>query len=140
MLVYYTPNVYYPFHCCHQRRKTLGAGGYRSLPLQVGSTVRAPHNYPPIDIHELNQSAKKLQILMKQAQLFVNKITHSPQFAHDLMDAAQKSDQKKVEKLILSTGITVNFKNHFTPDGIKIELNNTDSEGACCSLIVGLKW
>lgn len=129
--------MYYPFHYyCETRRSR--TNGYIYQPF-ISTAIR-PTNFPPVDIHGLKQSAIKFEALMKQAQLILNKIAYSPQFAHDMMDAAQKSNQKKVDELILSTGITVISKSHFTPDGIKIELNNANDGGACCSFIIGLKW
>ena len=78
---------------------------------------------------------------MKQADLLVNKIVNSNEFAFELMDAAQLSNTKKVEELILSTGITIKLKTNYTPTGILIDLDNSeDDEGGCCQLRMALKW
>ncbi len=101
---------------------------------------RYPEMYPPVDTHELHKSAKTFQKLIKQTDLIVNKIIESDKFAHDLMEAAQKSNQKRVDELILSTGIKIKYKATFSPDGINIKLYNSEQEGACCSLSISLRW
>jgi hypothetical protein len=88
----------------------------------------------------LNTSAKKFQELTKQANLLAGKIVNSKEFAHELMEAAQLSNTKKVEELILSTGITLKIKTYFNPTGIRIELNNSENEVVCCNLLMTLKW
>ncbi|KAA0967007.1 hypothetical protein FQ087_05655 [Sporosarcina sp. ANT_H38] len=77
---------------------------------------------------------------MKQADLLAGKIVNSKEFAHDLMEAAQLSNTKKVDELILSTGITLKIKTYFSPTGIRIELTNAGNEGSCCNLLMTLKW
>ncbi|MBO0586855.1 hypothetical protein I2484_06030 [Sporosarcina sp. E16_8] len=77
---------------------------------------------------------------MKQADLLAGKIVNSKEFAHELMEAAQLSNTKKVEDLIVSTGITLKIKTYFSPTGIRIELNNDESAGDCCHLLMTLKW
>lgn len=73
---------------------------------------------------------------MQQVQLLTDKINESEQFAHSLMDAAQKSNKSEVERLITSTGITTKFETNYTPDNIRIVF--TDSE--CCKLTLVLSW
>ncbi len=73
---------------------------------------------------------------MQQAQLLVNKIASSHQFATDLMNAAQQSNKEAVEQLIKSVGITIEFKTKYTPDGIQIIL----IEKNCCSLTLLFEW
>ncbi|MBS4179407.1 hypothetical protein [Lederbergia citrea] len=102
--------------------------------------LRPQSMYPPVDIKKLHQSAQKYQELLNQATLLVNKITTSPGFARNLMDAAQKSNQKKVIELILSTGITIKVKTSFSPDGIKVDLSNAKHEGDCCTIRLALPW
>ncbi len=77
---------------------------------------------------------------MTQASLLVNKINSSPTFAHDLMEAAQQSNKKKVQKLIQSTGLSIPIKSHFNPDGIIFELSNAEGEKGCCTLHIALQW
>jgi hypothetical protein len=88
----------------------------------------------------LNTSAKKFQELTKQANLLAGKIVNSKEFAHELMEAAQLSNTKMVEELILSTGITLKIKTYLNPTGIRIELNNSENEVVCCNLLMTLKW
>jgi len=73
---------------------------------------------------------------MQQVQLLTDKIDESEQFAHNLMDAAQKSNKSEVERLITSTGITTKFETNYTPDNIRIVFTDSD----CCKLSLVLSW
>lgn len=78
---------------------------------------------------------------MKQADLLAVKIVDSDEFAISLMDAAQHSNTVKVQKLVLSTGITSKVETKFTPSGIRIKLDNSVEEhDDCCNLIMSLHW
>ncbi len=92
--------------------------------------------FPSVNTNKLKISAQRVKGIMQQAQLLTDKIDGSEQFAHDLMDAAQKSNKSEVEKLIISTGITMKFETNYTPDNIRIVF--TDSE--CCKLTLVLSW
>lgn len=77
---------------------------------------------------------------MKEADKLVNKIGNSKAFAYELMNEAQQSNTKKVEKLILSTGILLKVETSYTPTGIRIKFNNADIPGRCCQLVMVLHW
>lgn len=77
---------------------------------------------------------------MEQASLLINKIIQSNSFAFDLMNAAQQSNQQKVDELIHATGISIDVKTKFTPSGIQITLDNSEMEGGCCKLLIALRW
>lgn len=100
----------------------------------------APNPFPPVNTQRLHVSAGKMLEVIRQSQLLLNKIENSSDFAHELMDAAQLSNQKKVDELIQSTGITTKVATAFTPSGIHIELDNADNAGECCKLQIALRW
>jgi hypothetical protein len=108
--------------------------------LHPQTALRPQSPFPTVNIQRLNTSAQRFQELLKQADLVAGKIVNSKKFAHDLMEAAQLSNTKKVEELIKSTGITMKIKTYFNPTGIRIEINNADNEGDCCNLLMTLKW
>ncbi|WP_255452156.1 hypothetical protein GGGNBK_12190 [Sporosarcina sp. ANT_H38] len=108
--------------------------------LQPQTVLSPPNPFPSINTQVLNTSAHSFQELLKQADLLAGKIVNSKEFAHDLMEAAQLSNTKKVDELILSTGITLKIKTYFSPTGIRIELTNAGNEGSCCNLLMTLKW
>jgi len=108
--------------------------------LQPQTVFRPPNPFPAVNTQVLNTSAQRFQELMKQANLLADKIVNSKEFAHELMEAAQLSNTKKVEELIVSTGITIKIKTNFSPTGIRIELNNDENAGDCCHLLMTLKW
>lgn len=92
--------------------------------------------FPAVDTSRLKTSVKSMQVIMQQAQLLTTKIADSDQFSHDLMNAAQLSNKKEVDRLITSLGITVQFDTKFTPSGIEVHLFDI----ACCGLTVNLGW
>ena len=102
---------------------------------------KQPSPFPPVDTKRLHTSAQRFQKLMKEADLLIDNIVNSDEFTFELMNAAQLSNTKKVEELILSTGITLKLKTSFTPTGILIDLDNTEGEvGGCCQLRMALRW
>ena len=99
-----------------------------------------PNPFPPVNTQRLHASAGKMLEVIKQSQLLINRIVDSPDFAHGLMDAAQLSNQKKVDELIQATGITSKVTSKFTPSGIHIEFDNAETLGECCKLQIALRW
>ncbi|MEK4403323.1 hypothetical protein MKZ26_02620 [Sporosarcina sp. FSL K6-6792] len=108
--------------------------------VQPQTVLSPPSPFPSINTQVLNTSALRFQDLLKQADLLASKIVNSKEFAHELMEAAQLSNTKKVDELIVSTGITLKIKTNFSPTGIRIELNNDENPGECCHLLMTLKW
>lgn len=96
--------------------------------------------FPPVDTETLHVSAEKFQTIMKEARLLIDKMIDNPSFSKDLMSAAQLSNEKKVLELIRSTGVTVNVSTQFTPTGIQIEFDNSESDMGCCKLNINLLW
>lgn len=96
--------------------------------------------FPPVDTARLHVSAQRFKELMQQANLLIEKIANSDEFAHQLMHEAQLSNTKKVEELIISAGITLKVNTSFTPTGIRIELDNSENQGGCCKLLMSLHW
>ncbi len=113
-------------------------------PLWIASewtvSQNSPNPFPDVNTQRLHASAGKMLEVINQSQLLINRIVESPDFAHNLMDAAQLSNQKRVDELIQSTGITTKVKTTFTPSGIQIELDNSERLGACCKLKIALRW
>lgn len=111
-----------------------------SIIAQTDITSEPQNPFPPVSTKRLNTSAQRFQELMKQADLLTDKIVTSNEFAHELMNAAQLSNTKKVEELILTTGITLTIETKFTPTGISVTLANSEVEGGCCNLLMTLHW
>ena len=89
---------------------------------------------------QLHSSAENFQVIMREARLLIDKIVSTPSFAFELMDAAQLSNQKKVDELIVSTGITIKAETTFSPTGIQIEFDNSKMGAGCCKLDLSLLW
>jgi len=113
-------------------------------PLWIASewsvSQNSPTPFPPVNTQRLHASAGKMLKVIKQSQLLINTIVDSPDFARELMDAAQLSNQKKVDELVQSTGTTGKVTTTFTPSGIHIEFDNSDDFGECCKLKIALRW
>ncbi|GEN83808.1 hypothetical protein SLU01_21200 [Sporosarcina luteola] len=114
-----------------------------SPPAIMGNMIAMPtgkNSYPAVNTNHFRNSAKQSMDLMKQANLLVTKITESDTFRNELMMTAQASNQKKVDEMITTAGITTSFETKFTPDGIGIHFQNKTEEGVCCELILILHW
>ncbi|MDN4608497.1 hypothetical protein [Sporosarcina highlanderae] len=112
-----------------------------SAPLAITENMTAfpskSTSYPPVNTTRFTNSAKHSLELFKQAELLVRKISESETFANELMTAAQRSDQKKVDEMSASVGITAKFEAKFIPEGFRIELQSGDKDG---KVIVNLRW
>ncbi|WP_153731409.1 hypothetical protein [Sporosarcina obsidiansis] len=100
--------------------------------------VNDSSHFPPVDTKKFQFSAHEFHQLMKQANSIINQIEHSPQFAKELMQAAQQSNQVKVEQLVSSIDESVLVETRYTPDGIQMKYR--DKKGMCCVLTIGLGW
>jgi GTP-dependent phosphoenolpyruvate carboxykinase len=96
--------------------------------------------YQEVDVTQFEQSAKSMQILMREASLVLNKLADSKTFATQVMSAAQQSNMTEVDKLIKSTGIKSKVKTSFNPDGINMKLSSTTGQTECCHLTITLRW
>ena len=136
MLLYYNsfPYYIYPNYYTVQLMPHYIAPPLRHL--AIGPTGENGSSFPTININRFEASVKQMQKIMQQTRLLIDKIASSDQFAKDLMNAAQHSNNETVEQLIKSVGITIEFKTKYTPDGIQIILIEKD----CCSLTLLLEW
>ena len=85
-------------------------------------------------------SAKGMEMLMKDASHLLAEMAKSRKFSFDLMSAAQQSHDDKVEKLIKSTGLKIIPKVTYTPDGLKLHFNSGQDYNNCCELSLKLRW
>ncbi|OZI12263.1 hypothetical protein CEW92_07230 [Bacillaceae bacterium SAS-127] len=96
--------------------------------------------YPQVDVTLFKQSAESMKKLLKETTLLVNKLSSSPSFAYQVMNAAQQSNQKEIERLIKSAGVTSKAEISFNPDNIHLELSSKTGSTNCCHLTVALRW
>ena len=123
------PSLAYPYYHPHSK-----------VTNHVNTVLEHENSYPAVDTKRLTTSAQRFQELMEQAKLLIDKIISSNEFSYELKTAAQLSEKKKVEELILSTGITIKVETKFTPTGIQINLKNSDEGVGCCDLLMTLNW
>lgn len=110
----------------------------RLYPEHLAIQTQSP--FPPVNPKKLHSSAEQFQNIMREASLFVGKIVSSPEFAVELMEAAQLSNHEKVDELIASTGISIKVTTNFSPTGIQIEFDSAEIPGSCCKLEMTLLW
>ncbi|ASK61822.1 hypothetical protein CFK37_06450 [Virgibacillus phasianinus] len=96
--------------------------------------------YPETDAALFHQSAGAFKQLVKEATIILNRLSGSEEFAYKVMDAAQQNDSKKVEELIKSTGVSVDFQTSYNPDGINIILISKVENIECCKLEMAIRW
>lgn len=108
--------------------------------LQAGTSLQLQNQFPPVNTKKLRSSAERFQEIMREAHMLIDKIVSTPSFAAELMDAAQHSKQKKVEELIISTGVSIKVETTFSPTGIHMEFDNSELGAGCCKLEMGLLW
>jgi hypothetical protein len=135
-----------PYYFCHPMYYNMGndVNGYPSR--QVQYTPYKPYDqrpwrqFPDVDPTFFEQSAKSMQMLMKDASLVLNRLADSKTFASKVMSAAQQSNKNEVDKLIKSTGIKSKVETTFNPDGIHLKLSSTVGTAECCHLTIALRW
>lgn len=138
--MYYYPYTY-PYSVDYQRYQPYYPLSFLTqYPYSGWDMYRQQNPFPPVNPSGLEDSAKRFKKLMEQAHLLIEKIAEEPNFAYNLMDAAQKSNSQKVNELIASTGVTIRTKTEFTPTGIHIVLENSEIAGGCCDMLIALRW
>ena len=130
-------NRYHPFYTPIQRPQTP-----RWPPVNPYYAVhrRHPYDYPPVQPKQFMDSADKTKPLLDDAQLVMDKVSQSRDFAVKLMDAAQKSNMDELNRLIKSTGVSSTPGIKFNPDGFTLMFNNKTANIDCCHLTIILRW
>jgi hypothetical protein len=97
--------------------------------------------FPAVDPQMFMSSAKKMEVLMRDASTLLVNMAESKKFSYELMSAAQQSKKDAVEKMIKSTGISRIPAVSYTPDGLSLhfESDKEDSQ-KCCDLTLKLRW
>ena len=93
--------------------------------------------YPEVDATMFTESAHEMQKLMKEASLVLDRLAESKDFAAAVMNAAQESDQHKVNELLKTAGLHTKVDVTYNPDGINLKLIEDKN---CCNLTIALRW
>jgi len=96
--------------------------------------------YPPVNPDLLYESANQSNKLMKEASMVLDKLASSKEFGARLMDVAQHSNTKEVERLIHSVGITADVDIKYNPDVLELEFKSKVQNLDCCKLSISLRW
>ncbi|WP_158736451.1 hypothetical protein [Alteribacillus sp. YIM 98480] len=95
---------------------------------------------PPVNPDLLYNSAHEMKKLLRDANIVVESLSASKEFAAFLMLAAQESDEEEVFRLIYSIGVTSDVEVHYNPDGIRLEFKSQIEDLDCCKLTLALRW
>jgi hypothetical protein len=98
-----------------------------------------PYQYPPTDTTIFNQSVVTFQKIAKDSAKILDKLSE-PQFAHQIMYAAQVGNQHEVDRLIKSIGVPSTVITKYTPDGILLTIHGKNIVTQCCTLTMYLRW
>ncbi|KON86499.1 hypothetical protein AF332_06440 [Sporosarcina globispora] len=97
--------------------------------------------FPAIDPQMFMSSAKKMEVLMRDASTLLVNMAESKKFSYELMSAAQQSNKDAVEKMIKSTGISRIPSVSYTPDGLSLHFeSDKEDPQKCCDLTLKLRW
>lgn len=97
-------------------------------------------DFPPVQPQIFMDSSKKMLVLMKSAEMVLEKTSKSDSFSSKLMEAAQQSNKSEVERLLYSTGIQAKPEIDFNPDGINLLFKAQSGQSDCCYLTLKLRW
>jgi len=96
--------------------------------------------YPAVDTAPFLKSVTAFQKISNEAGTILEKLSEQ-QFAYHLMSAAQVGNQKEVDRLIKSIGISTPVTTKYTPDGVFLTIHADDADGSqCCTLTMYLRW
>ncbi len=96
--------------------------------------------FPDVNTGFLHQSAQETRKLMREASIILDKLADSGEFSKKVMEAAQKSNNDEVERLLKSMGITSDIHVTFNPDELRMEFISKVENTECCRLTVALRW
>jgi hypothetical protein len=92
--------------------------------------------FPPVDTSTFQQSLAAYQALLNQGGAVINGLVGSQDRMFRLMDAAQRSDDEEVDRVIRETGVQTIVETSYTPTGVTFTLRAEQ----CCTLTMYLRW
>lgn len=111
------------------------------------------HAYPPIPKYVFPQrqflpvnpkmfmdSAKKMNPLLKDAEVLMRHISNTEPFARKLMDAAQHSKLNEVNKMIAQIGIKSKSDIRINPSALILILSPKNDPLDCCQVELRIRW
>jgi len=117
----------YPFHYYH---------AYPPIPNYV-----FPHRqFLPVNQKMFMDSARKMDPILRDAQILMKRISNSDAFAKKIMIAAQHSNVTEVNRIISQTGIKSKSNIRFNPSGFIVTLSRKDDPTDCCDVELRIRW
>ncbi|RAP75190.1 hypothetical protein [Paenibacillus montanisoli] len=109
-----------------------------AYPYWIGYADRSP-SPDPADVTQFKHSASQFLVPTLEMYHLLNLLAHSPDLATEIKEAASKSDHKKVESLIRSSGFKTPVSVSYNPEGLQVTLSPLDSN-ACFAIRLSLCW
>ncbi|MDQ1913437.1 hypothetical protein RAC89_23855 [Paenibacillus sp. GD4] len=95
--------------------------------------------YPAIDISTFEHSVAAFQRMVSDAGAILTKFAE-PQYARNLMEAAQMGNRQEVDRLIKSIGTSAPVTTQYTPTGVLLTIHAQAQASKCCTLTMYLRW
>lgn len=92
--------------------------------------------FPPVDTTTFQQSLQTYQTLLEDGRIIIDHFVSSEEKMVELMDAAQRSNDEEVDRIIRETGIQTIAETSYTPTGVTFTLRAEP----CCSLTMYMRW
>jgi hypothetical protein len=102
---------------------------------------RIPDNsFPPVTIEYFEKSLTTYLTLLEHGKIVINSLVTSKETMIQLMEAAQASDDAKVDHIIKSTGVPSIVETSYTPTRVTFTLRADASGTPCCRLTMAIRW
>jgi hypothetical protein len=90
---------------------------------------------PPVKTEQFMKSAKTTGPLLKDAEIFLNRISSSASFSKKFMEEAQKSHTKELTKLFKQLHLKSTPTVRYNPTGIIISFTDSDAQ-----VVLNMRW
>jgi hypothetical protein len=90
---------------------------------------------PPVKTEQFMKSAKTTEPLLKDAEIFLNRISSSASFSKKFMEEAQKSQTKELTKLFKQLHLKSTPMVRYNPTGIIISFSDSDAQ-----VVLNMRW
>ncbi|WP_051286976.1 hypothetical protein [Paenibacillus taiwanensis] len=103
-------------------------------------SMSRPDLYPSVNTAIFSASAGSSLEMVQQMNKVLQRIHDSKEYAAQVMDAAQRGNEKEVIRLLKSVQISADISVKFTPDGLHMRFSSGPAENYCCNTEVTLRW
>ncbi|MGV3466990.1 MAG: hypothetical protein ACO1OT_17065 [Heyndrickxia sp.] len=117
----------YPFHYYHV---------YPPIP----NYVFPYRQFLPVNPKMFMDSSRKMDPILRDAQVIIQHISNSEAFAKRIMNAAQHSNATEVNRMIAQLGIKSKSTIRFNPSAFILTLSRKNDPTDCCDVELRIRW